>query len=155
MKPKKNEPKNELAPLPEQTPSPEQADVDYKQMVDEIVGDRIAEMLADKAGADLEPFFRPREISERMRKHLPIAEANKWKWFFEDYGCLVCTRKDVRHRSLGFCESCLNKTRLRLKAAIRNRAPKPEPTFHDSAQLAREAILPSLKKLSQKRLEDE
>lgn len=126
---------------------------DYKAAIERIVNERIAALQADKEAAELEPFFRGREITNEMRRLQSVAEQNKWHFFFADWGCLICERTNVPHASLGMCKRCFGRTKYRLKTSRENREDKtaPEVGYRDTMRLAREALLPSVEKLSRKR----
>jgi hypothetical protein len=126
---------------------------DHKAMVARMLDERIAELMASAESAELEPFFQSRAVVEAMRARQTIAERNKWRYYSDDYGCLICERTDVPHISLGMCRACLSRTRERLQACMRRRAPdgEHEVTFKDTARLAQEALLPSIEKLAHKR----
>lgn len=100
--------------------------------------------------AELEPFFRPRDLSQAIRARQTVAENHKWSWYFSDHGCLICQRTDTSHHALGMCQACFGRTNLRLKASMRRRATESNeiPTFRDTARLAREALLPSIENLA-------
>lgn len=128
---------------------------DTRAMIARLVEERISEIMENKDGADgadLEPFFRPKKVSYEMRRRMTVAEQNRWSYYYEDNGCLICATTDVPHVSLGMCQKCLSRTRERLEASIRKRHSGDEPeTFHDTADLAREALLPSITALARKR----
>lgn len=146
--------KNELAPLTRELLTPrEQAALDYKHMIDEIVRERIAEIMAAQQAAELEPFFRTKEVSNAMRRNQSVTQQNGWHWYYEDHGCLHCHKADTPHYALGMCGKCFGKIRERRKASIRLRELEPgrETTFRDTVQIAREALLPSIEKLAKRR----
>jgi hypothetical protein len=137
------------------TPPEVQAAIDYKEMVRQVVEERLAEVLAASQAADLEPFFQPKEIAAAIRRKQTVLERSRWTFYFEDYGCLICGSREAKHQCLGMCPACVGRTRERLKAAMRLResTENPEVRFRDTVQLAREALMPSIEKLAAKRKE--
>jgi hypothetical protein len=134
-------------------PQSREAPVDYKRMIEEIVEKRLAEILAHKESAALQPFFQPPEVSAALKRKQTIPEQRKWTYYHDDWGCLICKSTDAPHSSLGMCSRCLRRTAARLKISMHRRAPEPgqEPAFVDSLEIARKALLPSIEKLARKR----
>lgn len=123
-----------------------------EDLIARIVNERIAELLSEAQTSDLQPFFERPEVAEVMRRTQAVIERKKWLWYLEAFGCLICERKDRPHAGLGMCPSCLGRTRERLRAVKRERAPDvAKQEFRDSVRLAREAVLPSIENLARKR----
>lgn len=132
----------ELAKLPE----------NFQVLMAYAVDKRLREILAEAETAEVEPFFNTREVTHEMKRQQTVAEQNKFSYIFEDFGCLLCARADVPHYGMGMCGSCYHRTRSRMRLSVAKRAPKGEPVrFKDTVRLAREALLPSIEKLSKKR----
>jgi hypothetical protein len=124
----------------------------FKEMFSRIVEEKVQEALADQQSAIFEPFFRPREISAEIRRRQTVTEQQKWSYFFETYGCLICQEKTF-HQSLGMCSKCYQKTGERLRTLIDLHTPPDlsQRTFPDTMQLAREALAPSIEILQREK----
>jgi len=114
-----------------------------QEIVARMVDQRIAE--AQPQDGIFQPFFQPREIANRIRDKQTVTEQNKWAYYFAEWGCLVCGTKEAIHNSVGMCEPCNNRTKMRLRAIIRKHTPaNPSmPDFTDTVRLAREALRPA------------
>ena len=97
----------------------------------------------------LQPWFLPVEVYRAIRRVLPYIHLFKMRYYFEDYGCLKCGKKNVLYQSNGFCESCGVVIRHRIKQALKRRLKKVgvnpngaerNPSFIDG-MLAAEQIL--------------
>ena len=122
-------------------------DPDLAKLIAQTVEQKIADAFASD---DLfQPFFQPRAVGYEIKRKQTVPKQNKWTYYFEDYGCLICgTRKS--HRCLGMCERCHERTNARLRRSLARRAPAPDeqdPTFMDTVKLAREALAPSVRAL--------
>ncbi len=95
----------------------------------------------------LQPWFLPVETYRAIRRLLPYIHLFKMRYYFEDYGCLKCGKKNVLYQSNGFCESCGVVIRHRVKQSLKRRLKKAgvEGSAGDSAvidgMLAAERIL--------------
>jgi hypothetical protein len=58
------------------------------------------------------PWFLPKETYLAVRRILPNIHIAKMRYYFEDYGCMRCERRDVLYRTNGLCE------RLRLNIRL-------------------------------------
>ena len=70
----------------------------------------------------LEPWFLPQETAYAILQLLPLSHKRKWSHYFENYGCLRCSRKKVNHFSTGMCMRCRLKVNDRLKASLKKHA---------------------------------
>lgn len=123
-----------------------------EQALARLINEQIAELTADAQTVDLQPFFANPEVAEVMRRTQHVLERKKFVWLFAKWGCLICERRDARHAGLGMCPACLSRTRERLNSVKREHAAETTTeTFRDAVRLAREAILPSVENLAQKR----
>ena len=107
---------------------------------------------AADAGKIFQPFFGSQQEANEIRQHQTVVEQRKWAFYFEDWGCMVCGRKDIGHLGLGMCDTCHNRVRQRLRATLR-RAQAERPTFEepkDLERLAQEALAPSIDVLLRK-----
>jgi hypothetical protein len=135
---------------------PDSMAAQYKQMIAQVVEERIAELMADKQAEDFRPFFEVQEVAQEMRRRLSVAENRKWRYYFEEWGRFVCETKDVGHRGLGMCHRCFNRRQKRLNDIRRSHATEeaPEVSYRkvrDGVRLAREALLPSINALAKRR----
>ena len=67
---------------------------------------------------DLDPFFRSRGDSNRIRQAQSPSQRAKWALYFERFGCLLCGRKTSPHASNGMCHQCFQRTWARLRAIV-------------------------------------
>ena len=51
----------------------------------------------------LQPWFLPVEVYRAIRRVLPYIHLFKMRYYFEDYGCLKCGKKNALYQSNGFC----------------------------------------------------
>jgi len=72
----------------------------------------------------LQPWFLPIEVYREIRRLLPYIHLFKMRYYFDDYGCLRCGKKDVMYQSNGLCESCGVVVRYRVKHALMRRLKK-------------------------------
>ena len=70
----------------------------------------------------MQPWCLPRDISQAIRRLIPVWHFEKYSLVYAENGCFKCERKDVPHQSLGFCQRCFALYMARLKAAIVKRA---------------------------------
>ncbi len=75
----------------------------------------------------LQPWFLPQEAAKQGRRIIPPAHRHKMRFYFEDYGCLKCGKKSVRHESNGFCKSCFATVKMRFFFAIKRRWTALDP----------------------------
>jgi hypothetical protein len=54
----------------------------------------------------LDPFFRPRQESNAIRRQQTVTQRNLWALYYERYGCLRCQGKDKAYESNGLCVDC-------------------------------------------------
>lgn len=74
----------------------------------------------------LQPWFLPKRIADAIRGMVPTSFHAKMRYYFEDYGCMVCER-EVFYHSNGMCMPCYRKVLARLKKSVRRRArSRPE-----------------------------
>ena len=96
----------------------------------------------------LQPWFLPRDTAFAIRRIVPPEHRHKMKFFFDDYGCLRCTKKRGIYGSNGLCKKCMQEVKLKLFFAIKRRwtAASPENlprTFRrmaDAQRLLRDLI---------------
>jgi hypothetical protein len=139
-KPKPEIARAELLPS-SRTPSA----ADFKRMVAEAIEKHVSEAMAHDA--DLQPWFQSREVAYEIKRRQTVVEQNKFAYYFEDWGCIICGTKQRRHAGLGLCPPCNSRVRQRLSASMRKHAPAPgrtDLTFMDTVRMAREALAPAL-----------
>jgi len=142
--PKKRKPEAvEIVPLSRQEINA-QEHLDLKSMIAQMVEEGVREAMSGK-GAELQPFFGSKEIAYEIKRRQTVNEQNKFTYFFEDWGCMVCGSRKRRHGGCGMCQFCYGRVKQRLVASLRKRQPPKgsiQPTFRDTMQLAREALAP-------------
>ncbi len=69
----------------------------------------------------LQPWFLPLKAAVSLRELLPGNHCHKMRFFFEDYGCLKCGKKNVRYGSNAMCKLCVQQVKLKMLLAIRRR----------------------------------
>ncbi len=67
----------------------------------------------------LEPWFRSRQESNKIRRTKTVPELRKWGVYFGIYGCLVCGTNKRIHVGLGFCSPCHATVVRRLKEILK------------------------------------
>jgi len=96
----------------------------------------------------LQPWFLPRHISVAVLRLLPYERRGKLHYFFDDYGCMRCDRKDIPYGANGMCHKCFDTVRRRLKISMKRHFkatadPKDTPSprdFLSKAELARKLL---------------
>lgn len=67
------------------------------------------------------PWFLPKPAYLAIRRILPNIHIAKMRYYFEDYGCIRCERRDVLYRTNGLCEQCNPIVRWRLTQCLKKR----------------------------------
>lgn len=130
-------------------PPMQSAPVDVRKMIDELVSQRVAEIMADEKSAILEPFMQGKRVSIAIRKQQDVVQLKKWRYYWDKWACLICGKKDAGHWNLGMCAKCFGLVSQRMKAIL-DQAYAERPTFsqpRDLAEVAQEALAPSIKVL--------
>ena len=73
----------------------------------------------------LEPWFLPRNLSASIRHLLPNDYGLRMRYFFDDYGCLVCRQRNVNYAANGMCDTCRNRVGARVLRSLRKRIQRP------------------------------
>jgi len=112
---------------------------------DEAIEQKVAEIIgADKTGI-FEPFFQRKAIAREIRKLQTLPQQRKWHDYFDEWGCLVCEKKDGRYAAVGMCATCHFRTKMRLQTILRfterERSDAP-PVARDLHELARATVRP-------------
>lgn len=76
----------------------------------------------------LQPWFLPRDTAFAIKRILPPEHRHKMKFYFDDYGCLRCKKRQITYGSNGLCKPCMQEVKLKLFFAIKRRwtAASPE-----------------------------
>jgi hypothetical protein len=81
-----------------------------------------------KSGFDdqlLGPWCLPRKVFSAIIHLLPRSHWNRMGYFYQDYGCLRCGRKNKPYGANGMCRNCLWWVRYRVTKSLERRVPKP------------------------------
>jgi hypothetical protein len=70
---------------------------------------QIAQLLADKDGAVIEPFFRSRQVAYEIRRLQNVPEQKLASERYKRLGCMICHKSDHPHGGNGFCCSCYSR----------------------------------------------
>lgn len=75
----------------------------------------------------LQPWFLPKRIADAIRAIVPISYRSRMRYYFEDYGCMICGKESIYH-SNGMCLRCFKTVLSRIKKSVARRSPsKPQP----------------------------
>jgi hypothetical protein len=69
----------------------------------------------------LQPWFVPLKTAAAMRHLLTESYFHKMRYYFDDWGCLICRRKSVLYGSNGMCYRCVQRTEKRLFFCLQKR----------------------------------
>jgi len=72
----------------------------------------------------LPPWFLDYRCASALRKMMPEILVHKMRFYFDDWGCLVCRSKKRRYGSNGMCHICATRIQKRLYWCLQRRAPK-------------------------------
>ena len=79
----------------------------------------------------LQPWFLPQQTAFAIKRLLPPEHHHRMRFYFDDYGCLKCERKNVRYGSNALCKMCAPRIKLKLFFATKRRwtavSPDNEP----------------------------
>lgn len=109
----------------------------------------------------IQPWFLNVSISRAIRRLIPREYHLKMYWFFEEFGCIHCERKDVLYGSNGFCVQCQGSIRRRLGQVVKQRAksfplpssPPPNQRYIDRVAHAEKLLRGIIKRKRTKRTE--
>jgi hypothetical protein len=76
---------------------------------------------SDHEEAFLQPWFLPNDVSRQIRRLLPNIHLMKMRFYFEEYGCIRCERRDILYASNGLCENCAPLIRGRVVTCLKKR----------------------------------
>jgi hypothetical protein len=134
---------NQAIVVPEQS-----APIDVRKMLEEMVKQKVAEIMA-APGSLLEPFMQSKQTQIEITKLQDVVQQKKFRYYFEDWGCLICGQKDAGYKSVGMCSTCFARVMTRMAVSLR-RAYAERPVFDkpkDLVAIAQEALTPSIKAL--------
>jgi hypothetical protein len=123
--------------------------IDARKMIEEMVKQKVAEIMVQQDDLVFQPFFLPKKVSDQIKRLQSVSEQRAWSSVFQKHGCIVCGRKAVAYGSCGCCEQCYRKISVWKKVAIRE-ADAERPVFdkpRDLVVLAQEALTPSIEAL--------
>jgi len=123
--------------------------IDARKMIEEIVKQKVAEIMVRQDDLVFQPFFLAKKVSDQIKWLQSVPEQRAWSSVFEKHGCIVCGRKDLSHVGCGCCQRCYPKISAWKRAAIRE-ADAERPVFDrpkDLVVMAQEALAPSIKAL--------
>lgn len=100
-----------------------------------------AEAISD---ALLQPWFLSMETAKAVLRLIPRVYFSRMRWFFEDYGCLRCGKRNVAYGSNCLCFRCRLRVAYRMRRSMQRRlahARVPthqlrEPSYINRAKLA-------------------
>ncbi len=69
----------------------------------------------------LQPWFLALRTAIAIRNLIPAEHHHKMRFYFEDYGCLKCDKRDVRYGSNAMCKTCVQQVKLKLLFAMKRR----------------------------------
>ena len=75
-------------------------------------------------------------------------------YFFHDYGCLVCGRKDRPHCANGMCQNCLAVVRYRVAQSLQRRIEERPAIEIDIREVMRQKLLALKRKKAREILSD-
>src|SRR6185369_995144 len=73
----------------------------------------------------LQPWFLPRQLGFKIHAMLPHNYRYKMRFYFDDYGCLKCERRNAKYGFNGFCTVCCEKIMHRTCSALKRRQISP------------------------------
>jgi hypothetical protein len=78
-----------------------------------------------------QPWFLPQHIAFTIHGLVPKHFWNKMRYFFDDYGCMICGT-DLRYHSNGMCRICYVRIRKKIMLSVKRRS-RSDP--HDRLDL--------------------
>jgi hypothetical protein len=68
----------------------------------------------------LQPWFLSMRIARAIHALVPLSYRNKMRYFFDDYGCMVCG-EEYEYGANGMCRYCYNDVVQKLRRAAKRR----------------------------------
>ena len=87
----------------------------------------------------LQPWFLPARVTRIIRWLVPADYRKRLHDYFDDYGCMRCSRLDVRYKSNGMCQHCLLLVFNRLQQSINRRSKSRLPKWYGRDLMAQAA----------------
>ena len=123
-------------PIPPTTPE------GVLEQMEQIVQQKVAEVMAQKDGFGMEPWFRPAAVAREIKRLQSVPEQKKFAVVFERFGCFCILHKGDRHNrphaGNGFCDRCRPKFQAVLNNAVREGLGEkelPQPRRCDDCDL--------------------
>lgn len=69
----------------------------------------------------LQPWFIDFETGCAIRRLLPEACFRKLRFYFDDWGCMICRKKKVAYGCNGMCSTCTQRIQKRLFSCLQKR----------------------------------
>ena len=120
--PRKKVPTVEIVRAYPAQPVPQPNPAKLEALLDRLVQERVAEVMARRDDFFLEPCFRSKRVTDEIRRHQTVFEHRRWAVYFERWGCLICHRKKAVHMGNAYCARCRGRIVHRLKAIEREQA---------------------------------
>lgn len=54
----------------------------------------------------LQPWFLDVETAQTVQKMIPRKFFSRMRWFFDDFGCVRCGKRNLEYAGSGFCVNC-------------------------------------------------
>jgi hypothetical protein len=104
----------------------------------------------------LQPWFLSLDTAFEIKRILPPEHRYKMRFYFDDYGCLKCGKRNVQYGANALCKLCSQRIKLRFFFAIKRRwtalSPENLPrTFQrmaDAQRLLKDLVIKSRVKRS-------
>lgn|SRR5215469_4212589 len=96
----------------------------------------------------LQPWFLSLETAKAVIRMIPRAYFSRMRWYFEDYGCLRCRKKNEPYGGNCLCVYCRHLTALRISRSMKHRlksvkmqkSRSTEPAYINRARLAEKLL---------------
>lgn len=72
----------------------------------------------------LQPWFLPKRVARTIWGLVPADYRKRLHDYFDDYGCMRCSRLDVPYKSNGMCFACFRFVFSRLQQSMIRRSPE-------------------------------
>lgn len=82
----------------------------------------------------LQPWFVDYGTACAIRRLLPEGQFRKLRFYFDDWGCLVCRKKNAVYGCNGMCSRCAQRIQKRVLTSLQKRGlptTTPRPAQHD------------------------
>ena len=113
-----------------------------KEAITQLIEEKVSEAISGPTAA-FEPFFQSKRMLKEIRRAQSVPERNKFVYYFEKWGCMVCGTHEGGHGALGMCRTCYPRITHRLRAGVREHSEHQE-SYHDTADLAVASLDPTI-----------